>query len=61
MAPAAAVLLLAPLCSTLSTWSYGRVTVWNASHLTYEHVFNANGSVFDSWTIAQSRHGPFPG
>jgi hypothetical protein len=44
---------------TLSVWSYGRVTVWNASHLTYEHVINTNGSVYDTWTIVQPNHGPF--
>lgn len=46
---------------TLAAWSYGRVVVHNASHLTYTHVLNADDSVFDEWTIVQPNHAPFAG
>ena len=39
---------------------YGRVTLHNASHMTYEYVLNKNGSVWDSWTVVQPTHGQFP-
>eukprot|EP01065_Artemidia_motanka_P019005 TRINITY_DN2242_c0_g1_i1.p1 TRINITY_DN2242_c0_g1~~TRINITY_DN2242_c0_g1_i1.p1 ORF type:complete len:772 (+),score=296.86 TRINITY_DN2242_c0_g1_i1:54-2318(+) len=39
-------------------FSYGRMTVHNRTHLTFQQFFNANGSVFDEWTIVQSNH-PF--
>lgn len=45
---------------TLSAWSYGRLTVWNATALSYTHLWN-NGTVFDQWTITAPTHGPFPG
>ena len=44
---------------TLNDWSYGRVTVWNASHLTYTHIRNNDSAVVDEWTIVQPNHGPF--
>jgi hypothetical protein len=44
---------------TLSEWSYGKVTVWNATHLTYQHIINANGTLFDEWTIYQPNHAAF--
>lgn len=46
---------------TYSNWAYARVTVWNASHLTVDTVSNSDGTVLDSFTINQPRHGPFPG
>jgi hypothetical protein len=39
---------------------YGRVTLHNASHMTYEYVLNKNGSVWDTWTVVQPNHGAFP-
>ena len=39
--------------------AYGRITAYNATHLTYEHVQNNGGIVTDSFTIVQDRHGPF--
>ena len=38
---------------------YGRVTLHNASHMTYEYVLNKNGSVWDTWTVVQHNHGAF--
>lgn len=43
----------------LKDWSYGKVTVSNSTHFTYNHVFNSNGSLFDTWTVVQENHGPF--
>ena len=40
--------------------AYGRVTAWNATHLTYEHVQNNGGDVTDTFTLIQENHGPFP-
>lgn len=40
---------------------YGRVTVHNATHLTFAQHYAVNGSVIDTFTIAQHAHGPFPG
>ena len=40
---------------TVSAWSYGRVTVHNSTHLTYQHVFNTNGSLADEFTVIQSK------
>ena len=40
-------------------YRYGRVTVHNASHLSFEYLLNKNGSVVDSWTLVQEQHGPF--
>ena len=39
--------------------AYARITAWNASTLTYEHVVNNGGKVTDEWTVTQSNHGPF--
>eukprot|EP00756_Hemistasia_phaeocysticola_P023628 Hpha_TRINITY_DN15904_c0_g2::TRINITY_DN15904_c0_g2_i2::g.74114::m.74114 len=39
-------------------YSYGRLTAWNATHLTFQQIFNANGSIFDEWTVVQPKH-PF--
>eukprot|EP00039_Didymoeca_costata_P019413 m.337443 g.337443 ORF g.337443 m.337443 type:complete len:712 (-) comp18135_c0_seq1:199-2334(-) len=38
---------------------YGRITVYNATHLTYQYVLNVNGTVWDEWTIYQPNHGSF--
>lgn len=43
----------------LSAWSYGRVTAHNASHFTYDHILNKDGSLFDSVTVVRSSHGPY--
>lgn len=40
--------------------AYGRITVFNATHLQYEHVQNNGGEVTDSFMIVQTAHGPFP-
>ena len=39
--------------------AYGRMTFWNATHVTYDHVQNNGGNVTDSFTIVQPKHGPF--
>lgn len=39
-------------------YGYGRLTAWNATHLTYQQLLNSNGSVFDEWTVVQPKH-PF--
>lgn len=39
--------------------AYARITAYNASVLTYEHVQNNGGEVTDSWTIVQNSHGAF--
>ena len=39
---------------------YGRVTLHNSTHMTYEYVLNKNGSVWDTWTVYQPNHGAFP-
>ena len=38
---------------------YGRVTLHNTSHMTYDYVLNKNGSVWDTWTVVQPNHGAF--
>eukprot|EP01065_Artemidia_motanka_P048366 TRINITY_DN776_c0_g5_i1.p1 TRINITY_DN776_c0_g5~~TRINITY_DN776_c0_g5_i1.p1 ORF type:complete len:575 (+),score=204.51 TRINITY_DN776_c0_g5_i1:93-1817(+) len=43
----------------LSAWGYGRLTAHNASHITYDHVLNTNGTVYDSVTVVKSKHGPY--
>jgi len=43
----------------LSDWGYGRITAYNATHFTYEHILNADGSLFDSVTVIKSSHGPY--
>jgi len=45
---------------TASGGAYARITAWNATHLTYDHVQNNGGNITDSWTIVQHRHGAFP-
>lgn len=40
---------------TLSAWSYSRITVHNATTLSFEQVIN-NGTVFDSWAITAATH-----
>lgn len=42
------------------TPSFGRITLHNATHLTYTQLRNADGSEFDTFTLVQHRHGPFP-
>mmetsp|Transcript_17259 Transcript_17259/g.44979 ORF Transcript_17259/g.44979 Transcript_17259/m.44979 type:complete len:583 (+) Transcript_17259:71-1819(+) len=54
-------------CTTPGGWcrmngkggAYARLTAWNYTHLTYEHVENPTGNVSDTWTIVQANHGPF--
>ena len=54
-----------PPCNISSTnvqsteFSYGRITAHNASHFTFQQLFNSNGSVLDEFTIIQDTHGPF--
>jgi len=43
----------------LSDWGYGRITAHNASHFTYDHILNDDGSLFDSVTVVKSSHGPY--
>eukprot|EP01062_Namystynia_karyoxenos_P002094 TRINITY_DN10726_c0_g1_i1.p1 TRINITY_DN10726_c0_g1~~TRINITY_DN10726_c0_g1_i1.p1 ORF type:complete len:561 (+),score=165.43 TRINITY_DN10726_c0_g1_i1:89-1771(+) len=43
----------------LSAWAYGRVTAHNATHFTYDHVLNNNGTVWDSVTVVKHSHGPY--
>jgi len=43
----------------LSAWGYGRITAHNATHFTYDHVLNSNGSIYDSVTVVKSHHGPY--
>lgn len=56
---------MAALRKKSDKYGYGRVTAWNASHLTFEQVLNGwqdeggEGEVFDSFTLVQPRHGPF--
>lgn len=45
--------------SSICGAGYGRVTVLNASRLTFEYVLNHNDTVWDSFTIQQSNHGKF--
>mmetsp|Transcript_42180 Transcript_42180/g.75523 ORF Transcript_42180/g.75523 Transcript_42180/m.75523 type:complete len:567 (-) Transcript_42180:138-1838(-) len=40
--------------------AYGRITAADSHSLRYEHVVNSDGSVLDSFTITQAKHGPFP-
>mmetsp|Transcript_64277 Transcript_64277/g.172041 ORF Transcript_64277/g.172041 Transcript_64277/m.172041 type:complete len:756 (-) Transcript_64277:30-2297(-) len=39
-------------------FSYGRLVAHNATHLTFQQIFNINGSVFDEFVVVQSKH-PF--
>ena len=41
-------------------FGYSRLVAHNATHLTHEYRFNANSSVFDTFTLVANRHGPFP-
>ena len=43
-----------------SDYSYTRLTIHNDTDLLWEQLSNQNNTVVDSWTIHQSRHGPFP-
>ena len=45
--------------TSYGNWSYGRVQVFNTTHLTYSHIDNYLGTVVDEWTIVQENHGPF--
>jgi hypothetical protein len=40
--------------SQLSAWGYGRLTTTNDSVLTYSHVLNSNGSIYDVVNIVRS-------
>ena len=39
--------------ATYSSWSFGRMQVFNASHLTFSQLDNVAGKVVDSFTIVQ--------
>ena len=43
-----------------NAFGYSRLVAHNATHLTHEYRFNANSSVFDTFTLVANRHGPFP-
>ena len=45
-----------------SPWNwgaYGRIMVYNNTHLQYSHVENPTSKVSDSFVIKQMKHGPF--
>ena len=39
--------------------AYGRVTIYNSTHMQYDHVQNVDGKVTDSIVIVADSHGPF--
>lgn len=39
--------------------SFGRLTVHNETHATFQQLYAANGTVMDEFTIVQHSHGPF--
>eukprot|EP01062_Namystynia_karyoxenos_P005016 TRINITY_DN1176_c0_g1_i4.p1 TRINITY_DN1176_c0_g1~~TRINITY_DN1176_c0_g1_i4.p1 ORF type:complete len:777 (+),score=233.84 TRINITY_DN1176_c0_g1_i4:83-2332(+) len=39
-------------------FGYGRLTVHNATHVTFQQFLNSDGSLFDEWTVVQPHH-PF--
>jgi hypothetical protein len=41
-------------------YSYTRLTIDNSTDLLWEQIANNGSAVVDSWTLHQSRHGPFP-
>ena len=41
--------------ATYSSWSYGRLQVFNATHLTYSQHDNVAGAVVDSFTLVQEK------
>ncbi len=41
--------------TTVSSWSFGKITVHNSTHLTYQQIFNINGSVADEFTLFQPK------
>lgn len=43
----------------LSEWGYGRITAHNATHFTYDHILNEDGSLFDSVTVVKSSHSSY--
>jgi len=43
----------------LSAWGYGRVTIYNRSTFVYEHILNADSSVYDTVVVHQDSHGSF--
>ena len=54
-----------PSCTIPSTrkqtseYSYSRLVVHNATHLDIETYLNKDGSLFDTFTVVQEKHGPF--
>jgi len=42
-----------------SGWGYGIVTAHNATHLTYDHIRNSDGALFDSVTLIKDSHQPY--
>jgi len=50
----------APYCRTHGTGgAFGIITVYNATHLQYDHMQNPDGKISDSFVIVQDKHGPF--
>ena len=43
-----------------AAFGYGRLTAHNSTHLTYEQYNNKDGALWDSFTLVQHKHGPFP-
>jgi hypothetical protein len=42
-----------------ATPGYDRMTVHNATHLSWEHILSGSNHVIDSVTLVQHYHGPF--
>ena len=40
-------------------FGYGRLTIHNETHITFQQRLNKDGSIFDEWTVYQPKHGPF--
>jgi hypothetical protein len=50
----------APWCRVHGTGgAYGRITIFNATTLRYDHVQNNGGQITDSFVIFQPKHAPF--
>ncbi len=41
--------------------AYSRITVHNATHLTFQQLYAINGTALDSFVLVQHSHGPFKG
>lgn len=40
-------------------YGFGRLVFHNATHVTFSQFLNADGSLFDTFTIHSPTHGPF--